>query len=355
MPYWSLYLKWEGFDARAIGELTAIMLATRIVAPYVWGWIADHKGQRMRIVRFASFVGALTFSSIFINQSYLGIAAVTLLFSFFWNASLPQFEVTTLQYLGNHSHYYSRIRLWGSIGFIVTVVLLGKLLEQFNAGMVPMALLLSMIGIWLVSLSVPESASRHMSLSNEPLRQLLKRPAVIAFLVICFLTQASHGPYYTFYSIYLEQHGYRPVLIGQLWALGVIAEVVIFLFMHRWLPRFGIRMVLLTSVLLTLLRWLLIALFPEQLIVLTFAQLLHAASYGTYHAAAIAWVHHHFTGKNQGRGQALYSSVSFGAGGAVGSLLSGYLWSTPGPTATFLIAGVFSSIAFFIGCLWLKE
>jgi PPP family 3-phenylpropionic acid transporter len=355
VPYWSLYLKWEGFSASEIGELTAILLASRIIAPNVWGWIADHHNQRMRIVRFASFAATLVFVAIFFNQSYLWVAATLLLFSFFWNASLPQFEVTTLQHLGEHSHHYSKVRVWGSIGFIVIVMALGWLLEIFEPSIVPIALFLSTAGIWLVSLSVPESASRHLTLSHVSLAALLKRPAVIAFLLMCFLTQASHGPYYTFYTIYLEENGYGRGLIGQLWALGVFAEVIIFLFMHRWLPKFGLRYVLLVSLLLSALRWMLIALFPQNLPILTFAQLLHAASYGTYHAAAIAWVHRHFTGKTQGRGQALYSSVSFGAGGALGSLISGYLWLTPGAMWTYLLAAVASVVAFIIAYIWLKE
>lgn len=355
VPYWSLYLKWEGFSASDIGELTAILLASRIIAPNIWGWIADHHGQRMRIVRFASFAATLVFAAIFFNQTYLWVAATLLLFSFFWNASLPQFEVTTLQHLGDHSHHYSKVRVWGSVGFIIIVMALGWLLEFFEPSIVPIALFLSTAGIWLVSLSVPESASRHMSLSQVSLKSLLKRPAVIAFLLMCFLMQASHGPYYTFYTIYLEENGYGRGLIGQLWALGVFAEVIIFLFMHRWLPRFGLRYVLLMSLILSACRWLLIALFPQNLAILTFAQLLHAASYGTYHAAAIAWVHRHFTGKTQGRGQALYSSVSFGAGGALGSLISGYLWLTPGPMWTYFLAASACMIAFIISYIWLKD
>lgn len=354
MPYWSLYLQWEGFSARQIGELTAILLATRIIAPNVWGWIADHRGQRLRIVRLASLLSLVAFSGIFISQSYLWVAIVLMVFSFFWNASLPQFEVTTLQHLGERSHHYSKIRVWGSIGFIFVVMTLGWLLDKYDAAIVPYALMLSISGIWLASLLVPESASRHLSLNHIPIKQLLKQPSVQAFLAICFLMLASHGPYYTFYSIYLETYGYGRTLIGQLWALGVVAELVVFLMMHRWLPRFGIRNVLLASLLLTALRWLLIAFFADQLPILVIAQSLHAASYGAYHAAAIAWVHLHFTGRNQGRGQALYSSISFGAGGAIGSLFSGYLWLAPGPTFTFLLAALMAISAFLIGFIWLN-
>lgn len=355
VPYWGLYLQWEGFSAQEIGELTAILLATRIVAPNIWGWIADHRGQRMSIVRLASFVGALAFSAILLSNSYVWIAAVMLVFSFFWNASLPQFEATTLQHLGEHSHHYSKIRLWGSVGFIVVVVGLGVLLEYYDASIVPYVMLLSLFAIWLVSLTVPESSSRHLSLDHQPLLAILKRPEVIAFLSICVLVQISHGPYYTFYTIYLEQHNYSRSLIGQLWALGVVAEIIVFLFMHHWLPRFGLRLVLLVSLLLSTLRWLIIGFYPDSMTLLLFAQCLHAASFGSFHAAAITWIHYYFTGKNQGRGQALYSSIGFGLGGAIGSLFSGYFWLYPGPTATFSMAALATLIAFFIGLRWLKD
>ncbi|MDT8371067.1 MAG: MFS transporter [Gammaproteobacteria bacterium] len=355
VPYWGLYLQWQGFSAKEIGELTALLLATRIIAPNIWGWIADHHGQRMRIVRFASLCGVIAFSALLFDNSYIWIAGTMLIFSFFWNASLPQFEVTTLQHLGDHSHHYSKIRLWGSIGFIVTVAVLGTLLEHFDANIVPYAMLIAMSGIWLVSLSVPESSSRHMTLNNTTLLTVLKRPEVIAFLSICFLVQISHGPFYTFYTIYLEQHHYERSLIGQLWAIGVIAEVIVFLFMHQWLPALGIKKVLLISILLGSARWFIIGFYPDSLPLLIFAQILHAASFGTFHVAAIAWVHQHFTGKNQGRGQALYSSVGFGTGGAIGSLFSGYLWLTPGPTFTFSLAAILSLIAFLIGWRWLEK
>lgn len=355
MPYWGLYLQWEGFSSRQIGELTAILLASRIIAPNVWGWLADRQGKRMPIVRLASFLAVLVFSCILINQSFLWMALVLMGFSFFWNASLPQFEVTTLQHLGTHTAHYSKIRLWGSIGFILIVLLLGALLERYDAGIVPYALLMSLTGIWLISLLVPESTVVMAQQTPIAFFKLIRQPAMLAFLMICFLMLVSHGPYYTFYSIYLESYGYSRSLIGILWSLGVIAEVGVFLLMHRWLPQFGMRNVLLISCLLTALRWMLIALFPEHLSILILAQSLHAASYGMFHAAAIAWVHAFFTGQNQGRGQALYSSISFGAGAAVGSLVSGYLWVSPGPAITYFLASAVALLAFVIAFFGLKQ
>jgi PPP family 3-phenylpropionic acid transporter len=345
VPYWGLYLKTLGLNVTEIGQLIAILLATKIVAPNVWGWIADHTGHRMAIVRMASLLGAVSFTGVYLGHSYWWLAAVMTVFSFFWNASLPQFEATTMSHLGRDTHRYSGIRLWGSVGFIITVALLGPLLDVWGTGLLPAIVLGLFVLIWISSLSVPESAAGHLVLDQQPLLKVLRRPLVLSLLAVCFLVQASHGPYYAFYTLYLEDAGYSTAVIGQLWALGVVAEIGVFLVMPMLLPRFGARRLLLTAVGLTVLRWLLIAGFVEVTAVIVFAQILHAASFGLYHAVAIYMIHVLFTGAHQGRGQALYSSISFGAGGAAGSLVSGYLWSGIGPQTMYLMAALVSLLA----------
>jgi len=353
IPYWSLYLKGQGFDAREIGTLMALIMATKIISPNIWGWIADHTGHRMRIVRIGCLLGMIAFAGVFLAREYWWLAIVMMVFSFFWNATLPQFEATTFNYLGRDSHRYSGIRLWGSIGFIVAVAALGPVLDAQGAGILPMVLIALFAGIWLASLMVPERATAYLPLDHEPLRRVLMRPEVLALLAVCFLLQASHGPYYTFYTIYLEEQGYSRSLIGQLWALGVIAEVGVFLVMHRLVPRFGLRRLLLASLLLTALRWVLIGEFPDAMAVVLFAQLLHAASFGIYHAVAIQLIHRCFTGRHQGKGQALYSSLSFGAGGAVGSFLAGLGWAGVGPQVMYLLAALAALLAFGIAWRWI--
>ena len=355
IPYWSLYLKSLGFDVRTIGILMALVMATKIVSPNVWGWIADHTGHRMRIVRIGCLLGGVTFAGVFFGDSYWWLAIIMVVFSFFWNATLPQFEANTLNYLGKDSHRYSGIRLWGSIGFIITVAGLGPLLDARGVDTLPIVLILLFAGIWLASLVVPERGSAHLSLDHEPLRKVLMRPQVLALLSVCFLLQASHGPYYTFYTIYMEEHGYSRTMIGQLWALGVIAEVAVFLVMYRLVPRFGLRNLLLASLSLTALRWVLIGEFPDALSMVLFAQLLHAASFGLYHAVAIQLIHRYFTGRHQGKGQALYSSLSFGAGGAVGSLMAGLGWASLGAETMYLSAAALALLAFAITWRWIER
>ena len=354
VPYLSLYLKSLGFSVTEIGQLVAILMATKIVAPNIWGWMADHTGRRMVIVRMASLLGAISFAGVYIDSGYWWLVAVVTLFSFFWNASLPQFEATTMNHLGSETGRYSSIRLWGSVGFIIAVAGLGPVLDAHGAGLLPGIVLVLFVAIWLSSLTVPESEAGHLRLDQQPLRKVLGRPIVVALLGVCFLMQASHGPYYAFFTIYLEDFGYTRSRIGQLWALGVLAEIVVFLLMPRLLPRYGARLLMLIATGLTSIRWLLIAQFAANSVVIVIAQTLHAASFGLYHAVAIYLVHRLFTGSHQGRGQALYSSISFGAGGAIGSLASGYLWTGINPESMFLLAAVASLCALGVAYHGLK-
>lgn len=353
IPYWSLYLKNLGFDAQAIGELIAIILATKIIAPNIWGWIADHTGRHVALVRLSALLTILCFSGVFLGNSYLWLALVMGMFSFFWNAALPQLEATTLAHLGTQAHRYSQIRLWGSIGFIITVMLFGWLFQYISITLLPIFLISLFSGIWLTSLLVPEKTTTQSSLSSQSFYQVLKRPEVIALFLVAFLMLASHGPYYTFYSIYLEEYGYTRNSIGQLWALGVVAEIGIFLIMHRLLIRFPLKHLLIISLALTAIRWILIGYYVESLPILVFAQLLHAASYGLYHGVAMHLIRQYFTDRHQGKAQALYGSLGFGAGSAVGSLISGYTWESVGAQMNYVWASIICVIAIWISWRWI--
>ncbi|WP_101760364.1 MFS transporter [Oceanicoccus sp. KOV_DT_Chl] len=327
LPFWPLYLQDLGFNATDIGYLAGIMMATKIIAPNLWGWLADVTGRRMAIIRGGSLAALIIFLGIFINQSFWWLALVIAGYSFFWNAVLAQFEVATLSHLNGRYQRYSQIRLWGSVGFIVAVALLGFYFDWYAVTVLPWVIVLLLLGIWLSSLLVDEKKPLTSNHQSTPLlTSVLKQPAVIAFLVSCFLLQVSHGPYYTFFSVYLEDHGYSRSITGLLWSLGVLAEVVVFIFMHRLLNRFSLRLIMLASLLLSVIRWLLIAAFVDSWPVLIVSQCLHAATFGSFHAFAVEMVRRTFKGGLEGQGMALYSGLSFGAGGAVGAVLSGWVW-----------------------------
>nr|WP_278185607.1 MFS transporter [Pseudomonas viridiflava] len=340
-PFMSLYLHHLGFSSARIGELIAIPMLMRCVAPNLWGWLGDYTGRRLAIVRFGAVCTLLAFSLILLDHSYAWLAMVMALYAFFWHAILPQFEVITLAHLQGQTARYSQIRLWGSIGFILAVVVLGRLLEWFSLDLFPHMLLMVMAGIAISSWWVPNAQPAVSSRPSDEggfLRQV-SRPGVLAFYLSVALMLLSHGPYYTFLTLHLEALGYSRSLIGVLWSVGVVAEVLMFMVMSRVLQRLSVRQVLLASFLLAAVRWLLLGAFAEHLLVLLVAQVMHAATFGSFHAAAIHFVQRSFGPRQQGQGQALYAALS-GVGGAFGALYSGYSWTALGPFWTFAIASL---------------
>ncbi len=351
VPFWGPYLLERGFAPAAIGVLMAILMGTKIVAPNVWGLLADRAGRRMPIVRLGSALAVVCFAGVFWAEGFWSMALVMAAFSFFWNAPLPLMESVTFNHLGARANRYASVRVWGSVGFILSVGIIGWWLDQASDGagpsgrqVVPAVVLVLFVGVWVSCLLIPDRDQDGTHPVQLSLRGLLRRPEIIYFLVACLLMQASHGAYYAFYSIYLESNGYSSTAVGALWALGVTIEVIVFLRMHWLLERFGARRMLLISLALAVVRWLLIGFFIKLPAVQILAQSLHAASFGSFHAAAIHLAHHYFPGRTQGRGQALYNSVGFGVGGAAGSLVSGALWSSAGATATFVTAAAAAAL-----------
>lgn len=355
LPFWPLYLQSEGLAAKEIGVLAALLAGTKIIAPNVWGWLADRGARHMRIIRVGAALACLCFAGIFISQTFLWLALIVIGFGFFWNAVLPQFEVVTLSHLHDRHHEYSRIRLWGSVGFVVAVALLGFAFDVISIGWLPPILLALLASIFLSSLLVPACGKEGVAgQSSGSIIAVLTQPHVLAFFCACFLMQLSHGPYYTFFSLYLQQYGYDKSLTGLLWALGVVAEIALFWRVAKFFTRFGLRKVLLASFFLAGVRWLLIAGFAESLLLIAVAQCLHAASFGCFHAASIEIIRRFFRDGHAGRGQALYSSISFGAGGAAGAFLAGLWWSVS-PVGSFLAAAGASFLALLITGYWLSD
>jgi PPP family 3-phenylpropionic acid transporter len=344
-PYWSLYLRSLEFSAFQIGVLMSLLHVMRIFAPNIWGHMADRTGRRVAIVRMAALVCLLAYLGVFVATEFWPLFLVMSLISFFWSASLPLVEATTLSHLRDQVHSYGRIRLWGSVGFILVVVGLGALLDHWPIRLLLWVVLGLLVGVAIFARFIPEAEIIHLETEQASLRSVVGRPAVVALLLAAMLMAAAHGPYYTFFTIHLVDSGYSKAVAGWLWALGVVCEIGVFLVMPRLLKRIPAETMVLVTLLAAALRFVLIGWWVASLPVLLFAQLLHALTFGAYHAAAIGLVHRHFRGRHQARGQALYNSLAFGIGGSLGSLYSGLAWDGLGGSLTFTIAAAFALLA----------
>ncbi|MFP4154978.1 MAG: MFS transporter [Halothiobacillaceae bacterium] len=345
LPFWSPYLAERGFSAEQIGALMAILMGTKLVGPPLIGWLADHTGHSMRWIQGAGALAAGLFALVWGVDDFAGMAAVMLVFGIAWNGMLPQLDVVTLNHLGTRSQLYAPLRAWGSVGFIVAALAIGPMVEAFGLAVVPLLIWSALVMLWLTTLTLPDAATKPLASDASGFWQVFRKPVVPLFLAASFLINVSHGTYYAFYSIHLAEHGYADWLIGLLWALGVAAEVVLFLAMPALLRRFDAWQLFLAASVLTGGRFLLIGFLPEQTALVLFAQLLHAASFGLTHAIAIGFVHRYFVGRNQSRGQALLSSLAYGMGGALGLYAAGFLWARFGAEVSFSIMAVSGLLA----------
>jgi PPP family 3-phenylpropionic acid transporter len=354
-PYFGLYLQSLNFSAWDIGLLMSQMQLMRLFGPNLWGWLADRFGRRMTIIRLAGAIALAGFTAFFwLDRLPVMLLAMAVL-AFFWSAALPLVETLTFDHLREERGRYSRIRLWGSIGFIIAVMGTGAVLDMAPPVAVLWVCWGILVGILVLALIVPEAPLVRHERDGQPIVEILRQPKVRALMAACFAMSAAHGAFYVFYSIHLAGHGYSKTEVGALWSLGVAAEIVVFMLMARLSRRFSLRIILLACFAAAVLRFLLMGWGVESVAIMIAVQLMHGLTFGAYHASAIAAVNEWFPGRAQGRGQALYSSLSFGAGGLLGALISGRTWDDWGAGWTFALSSAFAFAGFLLVWRWVHE
>jgi MFS transporter, PPP family, 3-phenylpropionic acid transporter len=353
-PFFSLYLEGAGLTPFDIGVVMALPQVTRIVAPHLWSWFAERTSTPLRVVRLTGVAGTVLFLGIFGGTGFVLIVVTILAMTFFWSAALPLMEATTLTHLGDETARYGRVRVWGSIGFVAAVVGVGHLLDHVSLDAVPVLILAMMLGMLACAWLVPEAPVTHHA-DGVTVGRLMLRPQVLALIGAGACMTAAHGPYYTFFSIHLVGHGYSKSATGWLWAIGVICEIGIFAWMPRLFRAFTLRRILQASFVLATVRFLAIGWLAHSFAALLVAQVLHAATFGAFHAASIGYVHKLFKGRLLSRGQAIYGSFAFGVGGAVGGFASGALWERAGPGLTFTIAAACAAVGGLVFTRWSRD
>jgi len=336
VAYLPLYLAWRGLQAGEIAFLLALPQIARVFAPAAWGWLADRSGARRGIVAFSCVANAACFALLPYAGGARDIAWLIGAMGVLSAGAIPLVEAITLGSLAGQAGRYGPIRLWGSLGFIAAVLGGGAWLDFQPVRGVPLALVALSLASLAVSLALPAGAV-HAEPKSTRLRLT---PATRTLLAAGFCMAAAHGTLYTFFTLHLEGLGYGGTLIGALWTLGVLAEIVVFLYLPALFRRHTLSGILVASFLCAVVRFIAIGWAAAELWILVAAQLLHAASFGAFHAASVAAVQRVFPHAAQARGQALFSSLSYGAGGAAGALLAGWAWEASGPGFAFTVSAL---------------
>ena len=354
VPYWGLYLQSEQFSAADIGILMSLFQISRIFAPNFWGWLADHTGKRAQWIKLTAFLGLCGFTAVFWAHGFFWLFFVMAALSVFTSSTLPLAESLTLAHLATTNGHYSRIRMWGSLGFIVAAVVLGFMIDVAGITSLLWFLLIVQMTLFALSYTLPEPKVAAHEHDHFSIWQVIKQPNVIALLVGCSLMVTAHGVLYNFYSIYLSEHGYSKGMIGLLWSVGVICEIAIFMLMPKIMARFSLKAILLISLALAMIRFSLIGVAVDNVWLLILAQTLHAATFGSFHAASVEVITQFFKGRHQAKGQAIYNSVAYGVGGTIGGVAGGYALQYLGGQQTFMLAAIFPLIGLVVIALGLK-
>lgn len=354
-PYAPLWFKDLGFSTIAIGAIASMQSWTRVVAPYAWGWLGDRHGRRTDGVRWAAAAAFAASIGLWLWPGATAITVFTLLLFLANGGVVPLSEAALAQHLqrGGDMDFarYGRVRLWGSLGFVVAVGAAGPVLEAAGIRAFPVLVMVGFAALWLMALRLPrgdEAAAGHHV--GPSIWTILRRPAVAWFFAGVFFTVLGHTALYAFLSLYLDELGYGKGVVGGAWAVAVVVEVLFFWAQGRvfgWLtPLAWLQL----AAVLAALRFGLTAAFGGVLLMLLAAQLLHAVSFAAQHAACIAMIHRWFPGALRGRGQALYSTLGYGCSGVLGGLAGGWLGSRHGFAAVFWAASAVSVLG--AGAIW---
>ncbi len=332
IPYWPLYLKSLNLDAAAIGLLMALGMWVRVAFLPLWGRLAD-RGVRNRVAAFTAWASVIGFLSYYPAREFIALVAATVLFSLFHAGPLALVEATTMETVVRSDGDYGRIRLWGSLGFLLFASGLGMALDRWGLILVFWSALTLLAGSALLTLRLP-STQDHSLPGRGGERFPWHHPGLRWFFLSCALMQFSHGAYYGFMSIHLEQNGFSRTAIGALWAVGVVAEVLVMIQSRSWLRRFNLSAVLAVSLALAALRW---GIYSATLWLplLIFGQMLHAFTFGTFHIAGVRRTFEAVPERDRASGQAWYAALSFGVGGGIGLLAAGRIQDAWGAQLLF--------------------
>jgi len=341
-PYASLFFEERGLSAAQIGVLMSLLQVMRIFGPNVWGWVADHRSQRVAVLRVTSLAAVISFCGMFFGQTFAYFFAVMVIVNLFTSAQGPLSEALMLSAMRGDLTHYGRLRLWGSVGFIFSVMAAGQLLDWYGVELMPWLALIMLAMVSVVTLRMREEVPIVHRSDSPSVMSVLRKREVWSFFTSTFLMVAAHSSLYVYYSLYLSQIGYSKTVIGLMWSLGVIAEIIFFFYQEPLFKRFGVKNLMFVSLAIGVIRFLMIAFGAQSLVLLLIAQVLHAATFGVHHSSSVATLQRWFSGPLQARGQALFISISYGLGGTLGGLLLSACWDTFGAQLVYVIAALMS-------------
>jgi len=327
-----------GYSKSEIGIVYAVAPFMRFLLPFIFKYYVELNAKIYLMALLLTFVGTLLFMGT-VHNFYLHLLS-NAIFGASMGIILPYVETISLHQLSKKM--YGKIRLWGSVGFILIALWLGQ------AEASPMQTIYYLSGTalltWIFGYFVLQYDEAKQEEEGETQGFSLQR--YWAFWVSIFLMQMAFGGFYTFFTIYEGEQGFSKEIISYLWSFSVLCEIAMLFFQGKLLER-NLLNILKFATFITTFRWLLLYLYPSSLLITFFSQSLHAISFALYHTASITYIFSLYRQKRLA--QQFYLGISFGLGGGVGSWMAGEIYSE----SLFLVESLITLGAFLM--LFLHE
>ncbi|MCE0555633.1 3-phenylpropionate MFS transporter [Motilimonas sp. E26] len=330
LPFWALWLEGEGLTAGQIGLVLGTGLFLRCIASLLIVPRVKKESQLLPVIRYLCFLTLACFAVFLFLQGFVLLALGTLLANFIISPLMPLGDALASKWVSQIRLDYGKVRLWGSVSFIVSSSIMGGLITRFDHNIILYAMLASLLALVLMSLIKPATLPKDTQVQNTvrtPLWQVLKKPSVIRFIIITSCIQGSHAAYYSFSSIYWKSVGYSETSIGYLWGFSVLAEVCFMAFASKWFGQWRASQLFLLAAVGVAVRWSLLA-STTEISVIVLAQAMHAITFAAAQIAAIRYISEEASAEYAIQLQALYAAIALGLTTAVLTLMSGYFYPT---------------------------
>ena len=325
VPFWSLWLESKGLSAEQIGLLIGLGLGIRFAGNLLIMGRANRASLLIPTCRYLAVLSLLCYLGFYWVDSFWALLALMLLANFIYPTLLPLSEALAARMMLQVKLDYGKVRLWGSAAFIVGSTLVGALVQHYGATWVLHAMILGLLLLtglsWLPMAPAPQDAAS--SGNKIGFRSLLTDKSFLTFLVVVSLLQGSHAAYYGFSALYWKAHGYAENVIGYLWALGVLAEILMFALSRRLLKGVSYQQLFFIGGLGCVLRWIMLA-NTTELVWLGVAQLLHAVTFCVSHLGAIRYMTQQLPAEQVIPAQTLYAALPTGIFMAVLTAVAGF-------------------------------
>lgn len=329
LPFWAVWLKGAGLEPEKIGLLLGCGMIARFAGSLLIASRVTRPSQLVIALRLLALLSLLFVLGFWLSTFWVWLLLVMIGFNLFFSPLVPLSDALAATWQNQIGMPYGPVRLWGSLAFVISSALTGVLVSAYSFQAILWMLCLGvaamLAGMLLRPAVMPEGSAKQSDKAGWPQwKQLLQENAVWRFLLCVTLMQGAHAAYYGFSAIYWQEAGYSASVVGYLWSLGVVAEIIVFAASNRLFRRWSARDLLLLSGVCAILRWSLLG-STTALPWLIVAQILHCGSFTVCHLAAMRFIAAR-KGAEVIRLQSIYSALAMGGGIALMTIVCGVLF-----------------------------